>query len=273
MPLWARAARAPKDSDFMTSTQASSKPVHDYPPEYFAASKQFYYFGHHKCATNWVRRFLRPLAKQNDINYLLYRGSNASNAFSEKNDRTFHVYVNSFPGDLKQMGETHRGFHLIRDPRDVLISDYYSRRNTHSVNNEFQQALRDELQRLDTESGLLHVLERCPYYDQIAGWEIGADPRVLDVKYEELLGDELAGYGAILEHLGIEIPSKRLEKIVQKCSFESITGRDKGEENVNNHFRKGVAGDWRNYFGDPGPLKEAVYKKIEPIIVALGYEL
>ena len=27
-------------------------------------------------------------------------------------------------------------------------------------------------------------------------------------------------------------------------------GRDRGEENVEHHFRKGVPGDWKNHFAD-----------------------
>lgn len=35
-----------------------------------------------------------------------------------------------------------------------------------------------------------------------------------------------------------------------RVSVERLSGRAKGVEDRNVHYRKGVAGDWRNYFTD-----------------------
>lgn len=47
-------------------------------------------------------------------------------------------------------------------------------------------------------------------------------------------------------------------------------GRKKGQENVKNHFRKGVPGDWRNQFTEAHIAK--FKSEFNPLLLKLGYE-
>ena len=62
-----------------------------------------------------------------------------------------------------------------------------------------------------------------------------------------------------------------LRRILDKKSFQRMSGgRKKGEEDVKNHFRKGVPGDWRNHFTPA--LLEAFKAHYNPLVLKLGYE-
>jgi lipopolysaccharide transport system ATP-binding protein len=47
----------------------------------------------------------------------------------------------------------------------------------------------------------------------------------------------------------MEINRNRLERIIIENRFESLTGgRKAGVEDASSHERKGISGDWMNYF-------------------------
>jgi lipopolysaccharide transport system ATP-binding protein len=47
-------------------------------------------------------------------------------------------------------------------------------------------------------------------------------------------------------------------------------GRSKGTEDPVSHYRKGIAGDWRNYFTPR--VADAFKKRFGDILIAAGYE-
>jgi len=55
------------------------------------------------------------------------------------------------------------------------------------------------------------------------------------------------------------------------CRFEQVSGgRQRGEEDVHSHVRKGVSGDWRQYF--TAPVKVAFKERFGDVLIACGYE-
>lgn len=96
-------------------------------------------------------------------------------------------------------------------------------------------------------------------------------PGIVFVKYEDLLQDTAETLGNSIQQLTNTSVNKELvNKAVEKYSFESQTQRKPGEENKKDFLRKGIAGDWKNYF-----TKEACevfdhYAGNE--LVMLGYE-
>ena len=62
-----------------------------------------------------------------------------------------------------------------------------------------------------------------------------------------------------------------LARILKRHSFiRNTNGRKQGQENVTHHYRKGVAGDWRNYF-TPRVTKE-FKQRYGDLLIELGYE-
>jgi hypothetical protein len=165
-----------------------------------------------------------------------------------------------------------RRFVVIRDLRDTLISWYFSTKVSHDVANHPKVGKRRQtLQNVDAESGLLRgmagALERIA--EMQLSW-LGAGDPIL--RYEDLLqNDEAILERTLLDHCQLPISPRRLRLAVRANRFEVFTqGRRRGDEDVQAHLRKGVAGDWRNHFTPR--LKDLFKRKFGDVLIATGYE-
>jgi len=96
----------------------------------------------------------------------------------------------------------------------------------------------------------------------------------LDKKFEDLIANPMEEFTEIFSHLQI-IPNllskEDLRAIIEKYSFERLSnGRTQGEENVYSHYRKGIAGDWKNHFSEQHI--ERFKKLFNPILIKTGYK-
>jgi hypothetical protein len=91
------------------------------------------------------------------------------------------------------------------------------------------------------------------------------------IRYEDLLADTVGELRRALRELkGAEPDMERLEHAVKKNSFEEKAKRARGEENTGNFLRKGVSGDWKNYFT---PEVARVFDEYAgDLLIKLGYE-
>ena len=149
----------------------------------------------------------------------------------------------------------YKAFFLMRDPRDLLISWYFSVKYSHALIGNMGR-LREELQRLEIEDGLLYVIDFLEDYGTFKAQRSWAgssmtDPAVLLVKYESLISPDKASYfRELLNHCDIRVPEHLLQELLDAYSFERLSGRKRGEEDQHAHYRKGVQDDWKNYFSD-----------------------
>jgi hypothetical protein len=233
----------------------------------------FYYLGHHKCASHWMRKFLYHLALVVRANYRVHQGVPYPDFQSPHLRRTIHLNVNADAEAFRAVPAAARGFHVIRDPRDALVSDYFSRRYSHVIHNEWNVRMREFLDAHPMEEGLIYLMDQSPYFQQMVGWDLGSRDNILDIKYEDLVASEFATFKRILAHLHIEIPDDRLQRIVDRCSFRSLSrGRQQGREDHMSPFRKGVAGDWRNHMPEGSRVYEEFQRRWGGLVVDLGYE-
>ncbi|NEP84762.1 MAG: sulfotransferase domain-containing protein [Okeania sp. SIO3B3] len=93
---------------------------------------------------------------------------------------------------------------------------------------------------------------------------------ILLVRYEKLIVDEQATFKAIINYCGIEVNRLYLWNLVHNNSFVNVTGRKPGQEDVMAHQRKGIAGDWKNYFTDK--VKQSFKEKFGDVLIETGYE-
>jgi hypothetical protein len=75
----------------------------------------------------------------------------------------------------------------------------------------------------------------------------------------------------LFDYLDIVIPEQKLVALLNRHRFEKYSGqRNQGIEDHYSHYRKGISGDWRNYFDS---TTIAHFKKItENLLEVLGYE-
>jgi hypothetical protein len=118
------------------------------------------YFGHHKSASTWIIDVLLRVA-----GYLGMKSYYLQNYFELKYYENVYNDILSTGANMvisqsSSMGKTRylenfKGFHVIRDPRDICVSAYYSHLYSHPVENwpELNE-LRSRLLQVTKEEGL-----------------------------------------------------------------------------------------------------------------------
>ncbi|MDC0113049.1 sulfotransferase domain-containing protein [Burkholderiaceae bacterium] len=72
---------------------------------------------------------------------------------------------------------------------------------------------------------------------------------VTETRYEDILSDPASELQKIVSRLaGHELDADQIAEIVERYSFKAQSGRRQGEEKRGSFMRKGIAGDWVNYF-------------------------
>jgi lipopolysaccharide transport system ATP-binding protein len=167
----------------------------------------------------------------------------------------------------------HIEFVVIRDLRDTLVSLYFSLKVSHPLIAEQLVQERNTLNEMSLDEGLLLLLEnRMGDVAEIQrSWlPVCEKERALLVRYEDLLADEQTVFARIIDYCQLDISPQNLREIVARNSFESRTGRHKGEEDTSSHYRKGIVGDWRNVFS---PKVISDFKlRFGDVLIRTGYE-
>lgn len=170
----------------------------------------------------------------------------------------------------KQPGD--RAVVVLRDPRDRLVSNLFSVLYSHAPDPG-----------LDMVRQLLHSLpeqqSRVTFLIYQEQWRLrvyhtwltatpSADAWVL--RYESLVADQHGEFARILDWLGWRVPADTLQQVVQRLSFETRSGRQRGDTDKFSHYRSGTPGDWRNHFTRAhGELWERLYPGF---LREIGYE-
>ena len=90
------------------------------------------------------------------------------------------------------------------------------------------------------------------------------------VRYENLLDNAQGEMLAALHGLGVNVPPKKVEQVINQFSFSKVSGRQQGEEQKNSFVRKGIAGDWQNYFSNEA--KDVFKHYAGKQLIISGYE-
>ena len=272
-------------------------------------------FGHHKCASMWVHgivgRVCLDLGLRHSTAYLPDSFGGDLGAFVQKQRTEFLLYGNANFEQVRRLDLSRvRGFHYVRDPRDIVVSGYFSHRNTHATE-EWSDLLpyREKLQSVGKDDGLhLEIDFEAGQFDEMRSWkDCPPDVAIEHYRIEELTADPyqrmldiLAGLGVVDDgyyspskrvrflaskmatraraSLGVPLPGavkklpvERVLGILHECDFRQRTkGRKPGEEDRGSHFRKGVRGDWLNHFN-----LEHLYafkERYEDLLFQFGYE-
>jgi lipopolysaccharide transport system ATP-binding protein len=164
-------------------------------------------------------------------------------------------------------------FVVIRDLRDTLVSLYFSLLASHMILSDDMQGWRTRLQGLDRRAGLRALMEVEP------GEGIELIARIQDswvgapclLRFEDLLRrDVMLLDRSVRRNARWPLDRAHFTRVVMAHRFERLTGRQPGDEDVTSHERKGVAGDWRNYFDSD--LKDAFKQRFGQTLIRTGYE-
>lgn len=227
-----------------------------------------YFLGHPKCATNWMRLVFKRIAQEKHWNYEVHQGINDFLKF-DNSERTIKMFVNAVHENFK-IPKHEKAVHLLRDPRDAMISCYWSWKNNHKNNNAQILAVREVLNGCSLTEGLEVMINQVMILRQIPNYVPGKFKNILDIRYEELIDNSFSVFDKMFKFLDLGLTDEKVQFLTDEYSFKRLTGRFPGNEDRDSHFRKGVAGDWRNYFNPE--IKNRFKAKHGEALVLLGYE-
>jgi hypothetical protein len=96
-------------------------------------------------------------------------------------------------------------------------------------------------------------------------------PNYTEVRYEDLLERPNEEVRRLASFLGADTGEKAVQQAIDSASFERLSkGRERGQEDTSSFYRKGVAGDWNNYFTERD--KEIYKEEAGKLLIRLGYE-
>ncbi|XP_015777139.1 PREDICTED: estrogen sulfotransferase-like isoform X1 [Acropora digitifera] len=88
----------------------------------------------------------------------------------------------------------------------------------------------------------------------LSWWKHREDPNVLFLKYEEMQKDLPSHVRRIADFLQKPLSDEIIDRIAEQCTFKEMTRNPKtfkvteGDDEIGLILRKGVVGDWKNYF-------------------------
>ncbi len=272
---------------------------------------KYFFLGHHKCGTTWVIKYLYQLCGRINLRHQHYHSAKDFGFDLNKSLDAidFCSLTNAKYSYLEEIGDF-KAFHVIRDPRDILVSAYFSHKNSHGT--KYWPELighREKLQDMPLDEGLLYSFEfteklkidgyNCELINSIQHWDYD-DDRIMELKFEDFIRHPYEYWINIFKflnllHQGSDLSLKRsiqyllsqrlpalfgtnfkpsismLLNTQYDNSFKRLSGgRTRGDSDAKSHFRKGLAGDWKNYFKEMH--KDYFKKKYPGILVKLGYE-
>jgi len=173
--------------------------------------------------------------------------------------------------------QDYKAIFIMRDPRDVLISFCFSMKYSH-VENPFVIKQREILRTMDDSQALSYYIEeakdshRCLYYAMLPWYRDSQNNKKVKIfRYEDLIGsDQFQFFYDMFTHFHLEIGEKKIKQLLRQYRFEKLTGRKQGVEDSSKHLRKGVSGDWKNYFTPRH--KQAFKDAAGQLLIDLDYE-
>lgn len=235
---------------------------------YVSSAQNVYHCCVQKTASQWVRGLLQS---KRTYRYSGLTVFNYEERLAEKVDSrplTARAFDEPFPRGaivtpiyIDQSGfktipkpERFRAFFVMRDPRDIVVSRYFSFKNSHPVIGNIS-TVRQDLNTMSEEEGLAYTIDQLVkrgLFEALRSWSqiAPADKELAAFRYEDLTGPEqFQTWRRLFDHCDIRMPDDVLRELLERNSFTALTkGREPGAEDVNAHLRKGVHGDWKNHF-------------------------
>jgi Sulfotransferase domain len=134
----------------------------------------------------------------------------------------------------------HRVIYMFRDPRDMLVSGYYSAVKTHrKLWRRKYEDYRDRLRAMPIDDALLDMIVTSKYHLlMIASWVDVDDPEVAKFRLEDVGTDPEGHVVRILEHCGVHLSDAELDTLLGDVSREALQAKDLAQrKDGESHYR------------------------------------
>lgn len=186
----------------------------------------------------------------------------------------FHLDPDS--SNRPQPTDTFRGSHMVRDPRDIVVSGY----RYHLWSSEKWLRLPDpklggksyqeRLNELPLEEGLAMEITRTRrLFHHMREWDYD-DDRILELRYEDVFGDDEKLWNDLMTHWGMQ--GQNLERGVEIGvfhSFKNVKSRAAARGIEKKHLATGTPLQWKEKFTPA--LTELIEAEAGDLITKLGY--
>lgn len=149
---------------------------------------------------------------------------------------------------------------MVRDIRDIIVSGHIHLKRQHGKAGEepiqgyakrVAKIWAQDVERAQT--FMKNNKERCVF-----------------VRYEDLHAQPQATMKPVIDHLGVDTRSEWIDGCVEAGRFQNLSkGRERGQEDINSQFRKGIVGDWQHVLDETA--RGIVYEEAGDTLTALGY--
>ncbi|NER80722.1 MAG: sulfotransferase domain-containing protein [Leptolyngbya sp. SIO1D8] len=216
-----------------------------------------------KAGSAWLAEITRCIAQPNSTGeksllggaMLLFEMANQEQLEALSSPRYMSTHL---PFALVPRSNEHKVkyIYLARNPKDVAVSFFHFMRSTpvFDFNGQWEEFLTFFMK---------GNLPGGSYFDHILEWWLHKDDEnLLFLKYEDLKRDLKGQVKIIAEFLGFKFSDEEAKTVAEKCTFQAMKSNPKlGVNKLTKflkkgpHLRKGMIGDWKNYFSDE-QLKE-----------------
>jgi hypothetical protein len=179
------------------------------------------YFGHHKCGSTMILKVIEKVRRFLDLSHEHFHSPKVwgyetnhltLDAVARQRRLDIVSYISADPALLGPKDGL-RGFHVIRDPRDIVVSSYFSHRYSHPTDGwpelvEFRKVL----ERLPKDEGLIENMKftaKLPIdgwttdlFRTLREWDYGS-PNVLELRFEDLVANPYQGFLDVFDFLGL----------------------------------------------------------------------
>ena len=224
---------------------------------------------HHRCGSVWLDNVLHAVADSFGLRY-----QKDTQDKLKKDTEVFmedHSWIdfNSLP--------PYAATHMIRDPRDIIVSAYFYHLWTKEVwahvprEEHGGKTYQEYINSLDKEEGVLAEINRSAKHLKYMGEWNYHNPNVMEIKYEDMIEDERSMFRKMFQHYGFS--DSAIEKslgVADRYSFGNMTKRKIGEKQDQSHLRSGRSGQWQETFTD---AHKAHFKELlGQSLINMGYE-
>ena len=166
------------------------------------------FYGHHKCATMSLNTLSGAVCKRIGRNFsVVYNEDQFSrnlDKYCQDNNVDFLAYGNADINFVRNL-PYHRAFHIIRDPRDIVVSAYYSHGYSHSTTSDWPELVehRKKLQSLSPDEGITEEIRfRRRSFEHMYNWDYEQDG-ILEIRFEDFAANSYDTILRAFTHLGL----------------------------------------------------------------------
>ena len=244
------------------------------------------HFSLNKSATQYSRQILEQCAVENNVTPVNIHAYAFNSNFpylnqlsAEEMGKYQHIFkpdgylYSTFGGMIKGIPEfeKYKIILMIRDPRDILVSEYYSIAYSHTApaihGNKYERFVRERANAVKSAIDDYAAAENERIYNAMLQYKIlliDKYPNVYLTKYEEMINDFPDWLHNLLDYCELNIRSDAFTALVEKN--ERMRPKD---ENIHQHIRRGKPGEYKEKL-NPETI-EYLNQKFLPMLLTFKY--